>query len=281
MIMERMPSISTLHLFSKLDQLLIQLLKSLSPADWQRTSAAPLWTIKDVAAHLLDGNVRTLSISRDGYFGARPEPINSYQELVGYLNRLNADWVSAMQRVSPALLIDLLEDTGRQYNAYLTTLDANAPAIFPVAWAGEEVSPNWFHIAREYTEKWHHQQQIRLVLGQEGALFEPSLYLPYLETSMRALPHHYRDQPGQKGEVIKFMVPGVSGGEWWLQFKGDKWEMGNFSDVLPATEVQIPPAIAWRIFSKNIPVEEARKQVQIIGNQTLGQYFLHMVAVMA
>ncbi|MEJ7682555.1 MAG: hypothetical protein WKG06_32810 [Segetibacter sp.] len=28
-------------------------------------------------------------------------------------------------------------------------------------WAGEKKSKNWFHIAREYTEKWHHQMSSR------------------------------------------------------------------------------------------------------------------------
>ncbi len=224
--------------------------------------------------------MRTLSASRDRYFGPKPEHINSYQDLVDYLNRLNTDWVSAMQRVSPTLLLELLETTGQQYHTYLTTLDPEAPAVFPVAWAGEEVSSNWFHIAREYTEKWHHQQQIRLVLGQEAALFEPSLYLPYLETSMRALPYHYRNQPGESGEVIRFTVPEVAG-EWWLHYTGEKWELITSMQTLPATEVLIPQTIAWRIFSKNIPAEAAEKQVQISGNQKLGRHFLHMLAVMA
>ena len=31
--------------------------------------------------------------------------------------------------------------------------------------AGEAVSANWFDVAREFTERWHHQQQIRLAIG--------------------------------------------------------------------------------------------------------------------
>jgi hypothetical protein len=57
------------HLFKPLDDQLILLLESLSPEDWNKPTIAKQWTIKDVAAHLLDGNIRTLSIQRDRYFG--------------------------------------------------------------------------------------------------------------------------------------------------------------------------------------------------------------------
>ena len=46
--------ILTQHLFKPLDSKLIELLRSLSPEDWNRPTLAPLWTVKDIAAHLLD-----------------------------------------------------------------------------------------------------------------------------------------------------------------------------------------------------------------------------------
>jgi uncharacterized damage-inducible protein DinB len=59
--------IETVHLFPLLDAKLIELLRSLSPDDWNKPTVARLWTVKDVAAHLLDGNLRMLSRARDGY----------------------------------------------------------------------------------------------------------------------------------------------------------------------------------------------------------------------
>ena len=82
--------IVTLPLFPALDRLLLELLRSLTPADWQRPTLARQWTVKDVAAHLLDGNLRTLSMLRDGHFGPAPAD-TSYVGLVVHLNRLNAD----------------------------------------------------------------------------------------------------------------------------------------------------------------------------------------------
>src|SRR5690349_5038866 len=115
--------IQTLPLFPILDQKLIELLRSLSPEEWQAPTRAKQWTVKDIVAHLLDGSMRTLSISRDQYFGDKPGAINSYRDLVNYLNRLNADWVNASKRLSPHVLIQLLEITGKQYHDHLSSLE--------------------------------------------------------------------------------------------------------------------------------------------------------------
>lgn len=273
--------IPTVHLFPKLDQVLLDFLRSLSPADWEKQTIVPHWTIKDIAAHLLDGNLRTLSMSRDQHFGEKPDPIESYGDLVAYLNRLNADWVKAFKRVSPTLLIELLELTGSQYNTYLNTLNPYTPAIFSVAWAGEEESKNWFHIAREYTEKWHHQQQMRLAMGQEEVLYAPDLYFPYLDTSMRALPHHYRNVAAEPGAVITFVVKGVPNAQWYLQRDINAWTLSKTVDQTPIASVNIQGAIAWRMLTKGIAKAEAAKWVEIEGDQKLGEVVLDMLAVMA
>src|SRR3712207_3466502 len=100
------------HLFAGLDRKPIELLKSLSPEDWAKPTVAKLWQVKDVAAHLLDGNIRVLSIQRDNYFGEQPPAISSYQDLLDWLNQLNADCVTASKRISPGVLVLLHETTG-------------------------------------------------------------------------------------------------------------------------------------------------------------------------
>jgi hypothetical protein len=130
--------IDTVPLFPILDLKLIELLKTLSPSDWDRPTVARLWSVKDVAAHLLDGNIRMLSFSRDSHSAPPDREISSYKDLVGYLNQFNADWVKACKRMSPTVLVNLLETTGQQYSEHVATLDLHAEAMFPVAWAGEE-----------------------------------------------------------------------------------------------------------------------------------------------
>lgn len=169
--------IKVIHLFEGLDSKLLGLLRSLPAEDWHRPTVAKLWTIKDIAAHLLDGNLRMLSMSRDNYLAEYPGNLLTYQDLVDYLNGLNADWVKAMKRVSHTLLMEGLSVTGRAYTEHVRSLDPFDNALFPVSWAGEQSSKNWFHIAREYTEKWIHQQQIRYALGN-NELMTRTFFIP-------------------------------------------------------------------------------------------------------
>ena len=268
-------------LLSDLDEELIHYLNSLEPQDWKAQTTAPLWQVRDVAAHLLDGNLRSLSMLRDGYFGEQAENADTYAGLVGFLNRLNADWVKAMRRLSPRVLCDLLEESGREYCEWIAKLDNYAPAAFSVAWAGEESSQNWFHIAREYTEKWHHQQQIRFATGDPDTLLSDQWYLPYLDTSVRALPWHYRNTPGERGDLIRIAFRGETDKVWYLQWEAKGWQLHIDADEEPTAEVIVPDAIAWRVLTKGISWKDALEASTLTGKSELAAHFFALVAVMA
>ncbi|HQS04313.1 MAG TPA: maleylpyruvate isomerase N-terminal domain-containing protein [Daejeonella sp.] len=159
--------IDVLHLFPVLNSSLIEVLNGLDRRQWNNDTLCKQWKVKDIAAHLLDGALRRLSIGRDAYQTEAPE-IKSYQDLLNYLNALNADWVNAYKRVSPEIILEQLKMAQVQMLQYLESLDPDAKAIFPVSWAGEDISTNRFDIAREYTERWHHQQQIRQAVGAKS-----------------------------------------------------------------------------------------------------------------
>ena len=278
-----MPSsvpIITLPLFTELDRLLLELLRSLPPDDWQRPTLAREWMVQDVAAHLLDGNLRTLSMLRDGHFGEAP-PDPSYAGIVAYLTQLNGDWVRAARRLSPAVLIDLLAQSGTEYTAYLHTLDPWAPAAFSVAWAGESASLNWFHIARDYTEKWHHQQQIRAAVGQTASLLEARFFRPFIETMIRGLPHAYRAMAAPVGTVVQVRVE-TAGAGWQLVKAAGGWQLlAGEVPARPAAEVVLPAEVAWRLFTKGMSLAEARPLVRIAGDAELAEAALRLVGVMA
>jgi len=156
------------ELFPKLNAELQELLGSLDDEDWSRP-ATGAWSVKDVVgAHLLDTTLRRLAVDRDQYVSPDTPKLETDRDLTNYINQTNAEWVKAARRLSPRLLIELLEKTGQEMYEFFKTLDPYKPAVFPVNWAGEQVSPNWFDIAREYTEKWHHQEQIREAVYRPG-----------------------------------------------------------------------------------------------------------------
>lgn len=272
-----MEPIKTLHLFEPLEQKLIELLRSLKPDDWNKPTVAKLWTVKDVAAHLLDTSIRTITQATN-YVGDSPGPITSYQDLVDYLNRLNADWVKAMKRVSPEVLITLLEVTQQPFIDYYKSLDLMAPAKFSVAWAGEEESKNWFHIAREYTERWHHQQQIRDAVKQEGIMSREYFY-PMIDTLLRALPYNYRMTNAPDGTSVQVKIVGGSGGCWNIQYQSGKWNFVSDASSY-ATIITLQPDTAWKLFTKALTTQQAEEQVTITGNEELGAPLLKMIAVM-
>jgi uncharacterized protein (TIGR03083 family) len=275
-----MKTIETLPLFPLLDKKLIELLRSLSKEDWNKPTLAKLWTVKDIASHLLDGNFRTISLIRDGYNGMTPGSINSYQDIVSFLNNLNGDWVKATKRMSPKVITDLLEETGKGYLECLTQLKPFEKAMFSVAWAGEEESLNWFHIAREFTEKWHHHQQIREAVNQQG-IMNREFYFPMMDTFMRALPHTYRNTSEEEGTQLSISVTGDAGGEWILEKVKEGWVLSERRSENFAARVTIPPAIAWKLFTKGIDKQTAESVMTFEGDQSLGKVVLNMVSVMA
>ncbi len=273
------PTAILIEKLRKLDELLLELLESLTPEEWQAQTVARLWKVKDVAAHLLDGNIRILSSLRDEYQGENPD-IRSYQDLLDFLNGLNADWVKAMKRVSPQVLILLHRITGPMYCDYYASLDPQAKATFSVAWAGEEESQNGMHIAREYTEKWLHQQQIRAAVHKPGLLTQ-EFFHPFIDIFMYGLPHTYRNVQASEGTTLKVTIITQAGGSWYLIRRPDYWQLERDPQPHWNTEVTLTPEVAWPLFSKSVRPHQLNSGVGITGDEALGKVALEMVSVMA
>ncbi len=271
--------VDVVHLLPALDEKLITLLESLTDEEWQKQTIAKLWTVKDVAAHLLDGNVRIPSMLRDGYFGEKAD-VQTYEELVQFLNRLNADWVKAMKRVSPKMLIYLHKATGNLFSDYYASLDPFEKSGFPVDWAGEKESKNWMHIAREYTEKWLHQQQIRDAVGKPGLMTREFFY-PFINTLMFALPYTFRNAVAEESAMVKMNISGTIGGSWFVKRVEAQWQLVKEEDTSPTSEITIDPDTSWKLFSKSLRRADVMDKVIIKGDQQLGAVALNMISVMA
>lgn len=272
--------IDVLSVFPTLNKELIHLLKSLKPSDWDKKTVCPEWTIRDIAIHLLDTNLRRLSIGRDGHSYLKNRQFGTYEELIGFLNQLNADWVLAMQRVSPNILIEMIDKYQDELLIYFDELDPFDMAIFPVRWAGKEHSENWFDIAREYTERWLHQQQIRFALNDQK-LLERDFYSPYLKTAIQALPYAYLKVKAPIGAIVKVEIVGPAGDCWVIQREKNNWNFIDNNVENPDALVYIDQQIAWLMFSKGINVLEAQQYYQLHGDTELGSYALKMISVMA
>lgn len=264
-------------LFPELLAALTGLLSGLAPSDWDRPTACGSWTVKDVALHLLGDDVGNLSRRRDGF--APGAAMAGWDQLVGFINELNETWVEAGRRMSLRLVRDLLEYVGGQVSEYFGSLDPWAIGG-PVCWAGPGAAPVWLDLAREYTERWLHQQHIRDAVAMPG-LDEPRYLAPVLETFVRALPRTYQHIQAREGTKVSLTITGPSGSEWSLQREGSRWRLYAGVEGESDAEAILPQDVAWRAFTRGLSREAALREMVTRGDEGLALVVLDAVSIIA
>lgn len=269
--------------FRRLHGHLVALYEDLAPDDWFRPIPDSAWTVKDTAAHLLDSDLRRLSFQRDRMTPPPPEsPIASPEDLTAFLDGLNADWIRAAKRLSPRVITELTRWAGGEVVELFESLDPESEALFPVVWAGEGRSTHRFDVAREVTEKWVHQQQIRdavrLPLETPDA---PEILHAVLATFLHALPHAYRGVEAPEGTAVAIRIDGEGGGTWALRREGGPWKLLEGRPEGPATTLTLDTDTAWRVLSTRRKKAGLLPRLEITGDQDLAAGFTATVAVMA
>ena len=256
---------------------LVRLLESLAQEDWSKPTVCPGWSVKDVALHLLGVELGNLSRRRDGH--SLGGAISGWGELVSLINQWNQEWVRVSRRISAPLLIDLLNHTGAQMCEHFFSLDPHAIGG-AVSWAGPDPKPVWLDIAREYTERWHHQQHIRDAVDLPG-LKQPKYLAPVLSTFARALPQAFRSSEAPEGTIASLAISGDSGGRWSVRREEEAWRLYQGSPEIPEAEVGLHEDIAWRLFTRGISKEQTQAKAITTGNRQLGDRILEMVSIIA
>jgi hypothetical protein len=255
-------------LFQPLLGELIALLRSLDPDMWNRRTVAPRWRVRDVATHLLDGDLRKLAICRDGHAVPSDGPIASDRDIARLVNALNDGGVQYGLRLSEQLLVDLLGITGRWIVDYFSALPPSGPAVFAVSWAGEAQSENWMDLGREYTERFHHQMQIRDAVGRPR-LLDPVWMEPLIEFSIRALPRTYEAVDAPDGTAITLAVRGETQGDWSLLRAEQTWQLRRGRPDTPATVVTVAADDVWRLFYNALSAAAIAERVKVDGDRSL------------
>lgn len=270
----------TAHLFPELGRELVALLRGLAAEDWGRQTVCPAWSVRDIAAHLLDTAFRRLAAGRDRHLPPPSVPIESYDGLVRFLNGLNADWVKAAGRLSPRLLTDLLEWVEPPLAAHLASIAPDDRALFAVSWAGEDSSAAWFDIARELTERWLHQQQIRLAV-EAPLLDRPELSEAIFDTFLRALPHRYRATDADEGAVVSISIRGRQSYLYGLRRESGTWRLYRGTAPSPNATIGLDESSAWLLLTKGLDGASAKERATLYGEENLIEPFFDVLAVMA
>ncbi|MFL5734245.1 MAG: maleylpyruvate isomerase family mycothiol-dependent enzyme [Chloroflexia bacterium] len=255
---------------------LLDLLSGLTPDEWDLPTVCPGWSLKDVALHILGGDLGNLARRRDGFL-AGSRKLKEGESIVDLVNRINDQWVQTARWFSTRLIIDLLAVTGPQLFSYFATLDLSATSG-GVSWAGLDRAPMWLDVAREYTERWLHQQHIRDAIGKPGLSNRRFLH-PILATFVYALPRAFRDTPAPPGTAVHLQITGEAGGDWTLMRESPNWTLYTGAPSIPNANVTLDQFTAWRLFTKGLTPAQA--QVAIQGDPTLGSQVLQAVAIIA
>lgn len=268
------PPIDVRPLFAPQQAAFAGLLGGLSPAQWARPTACPGWDVKDVAAHVLGDHVGRLSRHRDGYL---PPRLPGGEALPASLDRFNGEWVAAARRISPPLLVDLLQATGDQVAQLWQSVDPGSLSE-AVSWAGPGPAPAWLDAAREFSEYWTHHQQICDATGQPG-LMSPRYAGPVIDTFMRALPHTLRGETAPEGTAVQVTVTGPGAGEWTCTRGAGRWSLRRQPHPEPAARVELDTGTAWRLCTRGITPQQAAGRARVGGDRRLAAAALQIVSI--
>lgn len=267
------PPLDVRPLFTGERAALLELLSGLGAVEWERPTVCPGWTVKDVAAHLLGDDLGRLARTRDGFLGNEP---GSGESLLAFVNRINDEWVTAARRLSPVQLIGLLRSTGVQTSAMWEEQNLDALGE-PVSWAGRGPAPVWLDCARELSELWAHQQQIRDAAGRP-LLDDPALLGPVLDTFLRALPLTLVEVRAEPGTTVEFAVDGPAGRSWYAERRQEVWALVARPDRAPAASVHLDADTTWRLCTRGITPDQASQRAVMVGDFRLARAMLQIVS---
>ncbi len=261
---------------------LLDVLRSLSPAEWQLRTMCPGWSIHDVTLHLLNGDLRFIAGRRDGYqspHGPRVQPPYGRAEVTALVDEINNRWIAGARWMSPRQVVDRLERSGIEYAETMAAIDMDAPGI-PVDWIQPGPAPAWMDVAREFTERWIHQQQIRDSAGRPLLDDRWALY-PVFDTFMLALPNALGKVDAPVSANVHLTIRGEAGCTWIVRRAEDGWRFGSDRGSTPFASVAMDQDTAWRLYTKGIALADALPRIDRAGDPAAIEAMVGMVTVLA
>lgn len=227
------------------------LVASLDGDEWRRATVCPGWDVADLVAHLVGDDLGRLSRTHDGARGPERRP---GEDLPRFLDRINDEWVVACRRLSPAVLASLLGAGAVEVTAMWDAM-ALDDVTDGVSWAGLADGPMWMDLARDTTEYWIHEQQLREAVGRLH--HDPTEASIVVDALARGLPHALRGVPAPDGAVVVVHAVDLDTA-WLLARRGDRWWFDGPADsqaiagAVPAlATVSADAAGLWRRWSRH------------------------------
>ena len=132
---------------------------------------------------------------------------------------------------------------------------------------------------REYTERWHHQMQIREAVGAAALLQRRWLY-PVLDLSARAFRRAFEPVEASVGTAVVFDVDAEGESAWSVVREEAGWRVSRGRSVRRDAEVQADAETAWKMFYNALDPEAVRQRLRISGDLTLAEPVIRTRAIM-
>ena len=228
-------------------------------ADWNRPTVAGAWTVRDVAAHLLDGDLRRLSLERDGQRAASSG--RGLRERSGprrLLERAERRVGEGGAPAQPRVLLELLKIDGAAGGRALRVPRSRKPRLLFRGLGGrvvvEELVRRGARVHRALAPPAADPP------GRGRAALERARWLkPVIDLSMRALPHRYAGTTAPEGAPFSWRSADPRAETWSLVRRGDAWGLFAGRTGSPeATRISLDEDTAWRVFFKALPRDAPR-----------------------
>lgn len=243
---------------------LLDLLKGLHEDDWQRLSPCPGWTVLGLASHLLGDDFGILSRRRDNYMGTVSPGDLSESAFIDWLDEVQLEWVRAARRISPRLLVELLEWTGPRLVEVLGGEDLSERSG-RVSWAGPDPAPRWLDQLRELSEYWIHRQQLLEAVGRPVDL-DPTLLRPVLLGLRWAFPYRLSGADLASDGAIQIAVGKPISERWTLVASDGAWDFSEEpSHKHVSAHASLTADAAWRLLTNNL--RGASSGVEVTGDE--------------
>jgi hypothetical protein len=163
------------------------------------------------------------------------------------------------------MLRGLLTWSGDETHHFFAAVPYDAPTAMGVSWAGGPPSPHVLEVARQYTERWLHQQQLREAVGR-SSLIDPILSRVLLQALVHCLPVAYHDTPAPDGATVRLEISDFPTLGIALRRNGEGWRLVAARGVAHFDcTVAAPGERLWRAWTTNGSPADLRDAAKVEG----------------
>ncbi|MEV6526191.1 maleylpyruvate isomerase family mycothiol-dependent enzyme [Longispora sp. NPDC051575] len=175
----------------------LQLAHQFSPADWDRRTECPAWSVRDIVSHLVGAEQWVL--------GDRPEyDLPDLDHVRTDFDRWTEVHVLQRRDVPPATLLAEFQEVYDRRSAQLAAQDG-ADEV-PTPWGFD--APVDHAVATRIYDCWTHEQDLRRAVGRPGNLDSPAARVVRSQL-LHALPRLVaREARAEPGQVVRLEVTG-------------------------------------------------------------------------